>query len=105
MGIERLTQCPQSGCETICARPAGRGSLGGPGFAQTSQFACPASNSITPVVTPTADSGCLNGQFDVTGFDESSDNLHVQHDLSTSGKIALPCFGDAMGSQAAYLTY
>lgn len=101
--FERMQQRPAVGCETVCAvRPSG-GAPAAPAPAPPVPAAAQggpkaltlAELQSSPEVPTTSWPGGLG----------SPGPAHLDPTLGTAGKVALPSFGDAMGSQAAYLCY
>lgn len=115
--FERLQKRPPAGMETVCAMPS----------RSTAQGAC-AGAATPPLPPPLAVQGAPSPPKALTLAElqrrgpEAADAWaltapqqgphgepglapHLDPTLGTAGKIALPCFGDALGSQAAYLRY
>lgn len=126
--FERLMQQPAAGCETVCAMPKGglpapnsparsttaQTVMGSPSHADAmaaAQGPRPISlaelkgESCTALQALGGQRGGLQGGPPSEVSSVMGPGGQVQLDLSKSGKIKLPSFGDAMGSQAAYLSY
>jgi len=108
--FERMQQRPAVGCETVCAvssRPPSVASV--PGV--IGSLAAPSSppGATMPAAPKALTLAELQASPEVpeswSGGGSARAPAHMDPTLGTAGKVALPCFGDHMGSQAAYLHY